>query len=316
MNEYFSTKQCDFIKSPGIVKLMNCGSLENLHRNANFQPKFSDGLCLAYKHILAPNATFNFRYVLSQTLPSGMRMGCILRPKMRDHIIDTPQLEADINPSSLTTNLSVQYHPIPALRLRFSAQLLPRVWLQNDRGDRKWHDNISLCAEYYARHSTSTISLYNPSPNSGRLTLTQLKSYSSRLAFGFELLTEWENHNLSVIIPAIGGRYFLRDKSIAATLSFRGIDFTFWHLINCDNQLATSFIYNRKNNRSLGTVFYQWMYDDIRVRGSIDSDGAIGVTCFSRINDLGCNAELSLLHCIPTQKFSLGLKFEFDSAFD
>lgn len=89
MNEFFSSKRRDFIKSPGIVKLMNCGSLENLHRYANFQPKFSDGLCLVYKHILAPNATFNFRYVLSQTLPSGMRMGCMLRPKMRDHIIVT-----------------------------------------------------------------------------------------------------------------------------------------------------------------------------------------------------------------------------------
>lgn len=117
-------------------------------------------------------------------------------------------MEADINPSSLTTNICIQYHPIPALRLRFSAQLLPRVWLQKERerGDRNWHDNVSLCAEYYARHSTSTISLYNPSHRSGRLTLTQLKSYSSRLAFGFELLSEWENQNVSVIVPAIGGR--------------------------------------------------------------------------------------------------------------
>lgn len=87
MNDFFSTKQSDFIKSSGTIYLINCGSLENLHRNANFQPKFSDGFCLVYKHVVAPNATFNFKYLLSQTLPSGMRMGCVLRPKMKDHII-------------------------------------------------------------------------------------------------------------------------------------------------------------------------------------------------------------------------------------
>lgn len=87
MNDFFPSKQNDFIKSSGTIYLINCGTLENLHRNVNFQPKFSDGLCLVYKHILAPNATFNFKYLLSQTLPSGMRMGCMLRPKMRDHII-------------------------------------------------------------------------------------------------------------------------------------------------------------------------------------------------------------------------------------
>lgn len=88
---------------------------------------------------------------------------------------------------------------------------------------------------------------------------------------------EEEKNVVRTIFPF---RYFLDDKSVAATLSFRGIDFSFWHLINSDNQFATSFIYNRKNNCSLGTIFYQWMYNDVRVRGSIDSDGAIGVTYF------------------------------------
>lgn len=123
------------------------------------------------------------------------------------HLQDTPQLEADINPSSLTTNICVQYHPIPSLRLRFSGQLLPRALFQRDKKNLKWHDNISLCAEYYSRHCTSTISLYNPNQNSGRLTLTQLKSYSSRLAFGFEILTEWNNKAIADIVPAIGGRF-------------------------------------------------------------------------------------------------------------
>jgi len=73
-------------------------------------------------------------------------------------------------------------------------------------------------------------------------------------------------------------RYSINNSSLASTFSHEALDISYWHQVHKAIQLGSSLVYNKKKGRAIGSIFYQWEFQDAFVRGMMDSDWSVGFT--------------------------------------
>lgn len=132
------------------------------------------------------------------------------------------------------------------------------------------------CVELCTNSSTLTVNLYDVRRDTGRGTLSVLKSVNDHLAMGGELLLEWTEPKSFMTDIALAGRYKRRSYSVAATISRQGIDVSYWQRIHDRIQMASFWAWHRKTDNSVGTICYQWEFQNSIVRGMFDSNRSVG----------------------------------------
>lgn len=65
---------------------------------------------------------------------------------------------------------------------------------------------------------------------------------------------------------------------VSATVSPQAFDVSFWRQLHDNIQLGTSVVYNERSRSAVGSIFYQWMFNDTTVRGMVDSEWSVGFT--------------------------------------
>lgn len=174
----------NFDRIPGTTSLLNPGSLSDLHRKCrDIAPIWMEGAHFAYKHHYSKNSILLFNWVLSHTIPSGVRFGGLFSPMWNENILETPQVRLDFNPSTMTINGAVQYQPFPWLRLEAKQQLEPAI--------PAIADNVIRC-DFIGNSFTGTIHAFNLQRKTGRIIISYLQSLTSRLAVGGEFCMEWK----------------------------------------------------------------------------------------------------------------------------
>lgn len=133
------------------------------------------------------------------------------------------------------------------------------------------------CVEVSTNTSTLTGTLYNARKESGRGTLSYLRAITEQLAIGGELLVEWTEPTSMMTDIALATRYHKSGFSIAATISRQGVDVSYWQRLHRNIQMATLWAWQRKTEKSLATICYQWNFKDAYVRGKLDSNLSVGV---------------------------------------
>lgn len=178
----------------------------------------------------------------------------------------TPTIHADINPSTLSTNVGLLYYPLQCLRIEAELQRVT--------------DNANLqtqtCIELCTNNSTLTASLYNVRMDSGRGTFSFLRAINERLVLGSELLIEWTDPHSIMADIALAGRYRENSYAVAATVSRQGVDISYWQRLHRKIQMASFWAWQRKTEKSLATICYQWDFDEAYVRGTFDSNLSVG----------------------------------------
>lgn len=100
----------------------------------------------------------------------------------------TPLVAFDVNPGTLSSNVSLLYRPVASVCCEINVQVPPRGGSgTEDLGP--VIDKASL--QHTGSSTTTTLRCYRPGRDSCRLTLDHLMSYNDRLAIGGELLYEW-----------------------------------------------------------------------------------------------------------------------------
>lgn len=97
-------------------------------------------------------------------------------------------IKIDVNPSTLSTNLSFIYYPWPSVRLECLEQIGPST-------TERCADNF-ISLEYIGKSLTSTFYIYNARRESGRFILSYLQSVTSHLVCGAEIVLEWNKMSL------------------------------------------------------------------------------------------------------------------------
>lgn len=52
----------------------------------------------------------------------------------------------------------------------------------------------------------------------------------------------------------------------------------YWRQVHDSIQIGSSLILNIPTSKAIGSIFYQWEFKDVYIRGLIDSDGSVGFT--------------------------------------
>lgn len=135
--------------------------------------------------------------------------------------------------------------------------------------------------EYQEKQTTVSLNLYDPAISAGKVTFGILHSFTNRLCGGVEILSSWNERNCSNfgdIAVAFAGRYSYKSHSIAATVSKRALDVSFWHQPRDFLQLGASLIVDSGMSKAVGALCYQMDFDDAKVKGMIDTDFSVGCT--------------------------------------
>lgn len=190
----------NFDRVPGTSSLLNPGCLSELHRKCrDIAPVWLEGAHFAYKHHYSPNSILMFNWVLSHTIPSGVRFGGLFSPMRNENILETPKLRLDLNPSTMTINAALQYQPFSWLRLEAMQQLEPAV--------PAIADNVIRC-DLIGKSFTGTLHGFNLQRESGRMIVSYLQSLTSRLAIGAEFCMEWKGE-IKAANTALALRYLI-----------------------------------------------------------------------------------------------------------
>lgn len=166
----------------------------------------------------------------------------------------------------MSTNISFLYHPFRCLRLETEMQ----------RATKESPLQTQTCIELCTNSSTLTVNLYDVRRDTGRGTVSFLKAVTDHVALGGELLLEWTEPNSFMTDVALAGRYKRHSYSIAATVSRQGIDVSYWQRIHARIQMASFWAWHRKTDNSVGTICYQWEFQNAVVRGMFDSNRSVG----------------------------------------
>lgn len=174
----------NFDRTPGTCTLLNPGCLSELHRKCrDIAPIWLEGAHFTYKHHYTPNSILMLNWVLSHTIPSGVRFGGIFSPMKTENILETPKLRLDFNPSTMTINAGLQYQPFSWLRLDATQQFEPAI--------PTCAENVVRC-DVIGTSFTGTLHAFNLQRESGRMIMSYLQSLTSRLAIGAEFGMEWK----------------------------------------------------------------------------------------------------------------------------
>uniref|UniRef100_A0A1A9Z4Y0 Mitochondrial import receptor subunit TOM40 homolog n=1 Tax=Glossina pallidipes TaxID=7398 RepID=A0A1A9Z4Y0_GLOPL len=288
---------------PGVNKGANPGNIQHLHYLASrLKPEFFDGLVLDYKHRLAPNKIITSNWILSHNQPAGFRFGGIYVSRIHENILQTPTIHANINPTTMSTNVGIVYFPFRCLRIEAD--------LQRAADDAPLQTQSTI--EYRGGLSTLTLDLYNVSAETGRATVSFLRSVSEHLALGGEWLLEWTEPTSIMTDTAFAARYKLHDFSLASTISRQGIDVSFWSQVHPKIQMATMWAWQRKTSKSVGTICYKWDFEDAYVKGMFDSNLSVGFMYARTVSHLPVSVAMNLLINLHTNRFIFGLKFSLD----
>ncbi|XP_017480475.1 PREDICTED: mitochondrial import receptor subunit TOM40 homolog 1 [Rhagoletis zephyria] len=288
---------------PGTTYRKNPGSIHELHKLAQrIKPTYYDGIELDYAHRLAANKTATCNWVWSHTRPSGFRFGGIYSLRLYEDFLQTPTITADINPTTLASNVSIVFYPHSALRLEAAMQRAAEdVELQTQ-----------TTIELTRPSTTLTCNMYNVRSNSGRSTISLMRSITESWALGAELLLEWTDPRSLMADTAIAARYSKYNYQIAASASRQGIDISYWQRIHERIQMATLLAWHRKTEKTIATICYQWDFDDAVVRSMVNSDLSVGFQYYRSLPHIPCGMGLSALISLVTNRFAFGLKFVLD----
>lgn len=77
---------------------------------------------------------------------------------------------------------------------------------------------------------------------------------------------------------ALAGRYACLHGVMAATVSKRALDVTFWKKMSDTLQMGSSLVLNPDHQKNVAALFYQWEAQDVVIRGMTDSNCAVGFT--------------------------------------
>lgn len=293
----------------GHREFLNPGNLTDLHRKCRaIAPEWLEGIHLTCRRQCSPHLAMLFNSTLSHTTPCGVRVGAQWSRALADdqNVMRSPFVHVDLNPSTLCTNVGLQYQPLKWLRAEVSAQVEP------------FGDATLLMPYNSARFDiiggafTGTLYAWNLQKNSGRLAIAYLQTLTARWSAGVEFCGEW-NGNQSESSTALALRYARDGQCLAATASMRAFDVSYWRQLHDNIQIGTSVVYNERVKAAVGNVAYQWMFGDAVVRGMMDSEWSTGFTYTRVLRELCCNMGISVLFCVPTNKFACGLKFDFDA---
>lgn len=308
--------------------LLNPGNLSKLHRKSqDIEPIWIDGLQFYYKNTNSPNRVVFFNSILSHISPSGCRFGFAICPQNNENnsILKTPLFVCDLNPYTLSSNVSLLYHPIPSIRCKIRAQIktlsndsfsensivsqpIPKWQLFANKSNASIADSTITC-EWYGEACTISLNAYKLKRNSGRSTISYLRSISNSWTLGAETYVEWNENQKYLIQHALAARYSGKRSTIATTLSLSNlaVDMTYFKQINKFFQIGTSLVINNRFERIVGSAFYQWDFYDAIVRGKIDSNGSIGITYDRNIFCYGFG--ISILVNVKTKNILYGFKF-------
>lgn len=151
-----------------------------------------------------------------------------------------------------------------------------RIETQLQRAAKDSPLQTQTCIDLCTNSSSLTANFYDVRKDSGRATLSFLRSVSDHLALGAELLLEWTDPQSMMTDTAFAGRYKRHSYSVAATMSRQGIDLSYWQRIHPNIQLASLWAWHRKTEKSVGTICYQWNFPDAHIRGMFDSNLSVG----------------------------------------
>lgn len=60
----------------------------------------------------------------------------------------------------------------------------------------------------------------------------------------------------------------------------------YWRQVHESIQIGSSLKLNRTISKAIGSIFYQWEFKDVYIRGLIASDGSVGFTYNKFVVDL------------------------------
>ncbi|XP_055381391.1 mitochondrial import receptor subunit TOM40 homolog [Condylostylus longicornis] len=297
----------NFFVTPGRKYYPNPGTINNIHKKVfDIIPHYLDGVELWMKKGLAPNKTLITNWTLSHTTPSEFHIGGIYNWRCRGNILETPTIECNINPSTLTSNFKLTYYPISSFKIesQFSH-------IGNENFKTLGIQNVTSL-EYTKPYSTTNFCLYDPKKEAGQLTVSYLRSVTKKLALGSEFFFEWLNKGITTKI-ALAAKYNENKRAIAGTITIDALDLSYWHQIHKSIQMGTLFAFNRCSKKAYGALCYQYDFNSgTTIRGMIDSDCSVGFMYERSSMTMPCLMGFNLLFCIPTGRFTIGLKLNFD----
>ncbi|KAH8271196.1 hypothetical protein KR018_001191 [Drosophila ironensis] len=281
----------------------NPGNIQNLHLLAHrVMPKFFDGIELDYLHRLASNKYITATWVLSHVRAAGFRFGGLYTFRVSDDTMYTPTIMGDIHPTTLAANLNILYYPFKSLRLEGVMQKANQTTPVDSQYTVEW---TRLC-------DTWTANFYNVSNDSGRCTLSIMRSVSSHWALGGELLLEWNEPKNLMTDVAVATRYSHHHYSLAASASSQGLDVSYWQRIHPQIQMANLLAWNRRTRKTIATIGYQWNFCNSAVHGMFDSDATVGFMWTKYMQYLPLQIGLSVVMSMPTDRFAFGMRLVLD----
>ncbi|XP_011189733.1 mitochondrial import receptor subunit TOM40 homolog 2 [Zeugodacus cucurbitae] len=288
---------------PGSSEKKNPGNIHDLHLLAQrINPKYYDGIELDYAHRLAANKIITCNWLWSHTRPSGFRFGGNYSLRLYDDFLQTPTIMADINPTTLASNVSMIFYPHHALRLEAAMQ----------RASEDLPLETQSTIELTRPSTTLTWNMYNAHSQRGRSTISLMRSITNSWALGAELLLEWTDPRSIMTKTALAARYTKHNYQIAASASREGLDISYWQRIHQRIQMATMFAWDRKSQKTIATICYQWDFEDSVVRSMVNSDLSVGFQYYRSLPHIPCGMGLSALISLLNNRLAFGLKFALD----
>lgn len=137
--------------------------------------------------------------------------------------------------------------------------------------------NYSVSLDYIGTSATTNLTISEFDENSGKLDLSFIESYNSRISCGAQFIVDKDN---GLLKPQIGiaARYSLANYTYAMTLAWRSIHLSYWTQINDRLQFATKMEYNEKYRKFLSCFLYQFEFENACIRGQFNSDLSVGVS--------------------------------------
>ncbi|KAH8389397.1 mitochondrial import receptor subunit TOM40 homolog 1 [Drosophila serrata] len=281
----------------------NPGNVQNLHLLAHsVMPKFYDGIELDYLHRLAPNKYLTAAWVLSHVRPSGFRFGGQYTFRVVGDTMYTPTITGDIHPSSLASNLNILYYPFQSLRME--------AVMQKANKDTPVESQYTI--EWTRQCDTWSANFYNVRSDTGRCTLSMMRSISAHWALGGEVLLEWNDPSKLDTGVAIAARYSHYNYSLAASASRQGLDISYWQRIHPQIEMANLLAWNRSTRKTIATICYRWNFWNSTVHGMFDSDASVGFMWTKYLTNLPLQMGFSVVMSLPTDRFAFGMRFLLD----
>lgn len=186
----------NFTKTKGKHNLVNPGSVQDIHKNAqDIMPVWIEGVQFHARKLFGINKIGHCNWTLSHSHPTGFRVGGSFQRQLSDDVLITPYYGLDINPSTFATNFGVIYYPCPKLGIEMSLQAAPwDIYTSN------------FVVNYNGPQNTLSCQMHEPKKESGRFILSHLYKISPTVCIGSELMLQWFNKEKMKSQLALAGK--------------------------------------------------------------------------------------------------------------